>query len=156
MDHPEDPETWTRDDQYTKGEDILVAAVIAGQRDREVYLPKADGWFDFWTKERHAGGTKIRVAPPLNQIALFVKTGTLLPLGQPSLSTRTQDSSAVSFRRYGESARPCTLFEDDGSVRPTFTRVAIRWDGNSPAGTLERSGTMTSSAWHVVHWEWIA
>ncbi len=49
MDYPNDPRTWTVDDQYLVGEDLLVAPVVAGEHEREVYLPRGE-WIDFWTR----------------------------------------------------------------------------------------------------------
>ena len=87
IDYPDDPQTWALDSQYLAGESLLVAPVVAGEHDREVYLPAGE-WFDFWTGVTLQGGRRLNVSGPLDQIPVFVKAGTLLPFAQPTLHTR--------------------------------------------------------------------
>ena len=86
MDYPDDPQTWSIEDQWMMGESVLVAPVVAGQRSRNVYLPEG-AWYDFWTGKKYDGKQRISVEVPLQQIPLFVKSGTVLPLAQPTLHT---------------------------------------------------------------------
>jgi alpha-D-xyloside xylohydrolase len=152
MDYPNDPRTWTVDDQYLVGEDLLVAPVVAGEHEREIYLPHGQ-WIDFWNRSTHSGEAKLTVAAPLNQIPMFIKSGSLLPLAQPTLSTRDPQAFKLTVRKYGSDARPCTLYEDDGSLEPAFTRLTIKWDDNAEAGTVERSGPKTGPAYSVETWD---
>jgi len=82
LDWPDDPAVREIDDQYMFGASVMVAPMFLGQKTRSVYLPAGD-WYDFWTHQRHAGGQKIEVACPPEQIPLFVKSGSLLPLAKP-------------------------------------------------------------------------
>ncbi|MDQ2774456.1 MAG: glycoside hydrolase [Acidobacteriota bacterium] len=152
MDYPDDPRTWTVDDQYLVGEDLLAAPVVAGEHEREIYLPRGE-WIDFWTRSTHRGETKLKINAPLNQIPLFIKKGSLLPLAQSTLSTRDPHAFKLTVRKYGSGARPCTLYEDDGSLEPAFTRLTIKWDDNQAAGVLARSGPRTGTAYTVETWE---
>lgn len=155
MDYPDDPRTWTLDDQYLVGDDLLVAPLVAGETEREVYLPHGE-WMDFWTSAKHSGEAKLKIASPLNQIAIFVKRGCLLPLAQPTPSTRHPQAFQLTVRKYGENARPCTLYEDDGSATPVLTRLLIRWNDNSATGVLERVGAKFQPAYTVQNWESVA
>ena len=67
------------DDEYLFGASLLVAPLFTGQAKRSVYQPAGD-WYDFWTHAKHAGGRAIEVAKPADQIPVFVKGDTLLPL----------------------------------------------------------------------------
>ncbi len=87
---------------------------------------------------------------------MFVKKGSLLPLAQSTLSTRDPQAFKLTVRKYGTNARPCTLYEDDGSLEPAFTRLTIKWEDNAATGTLERSGPKTGSAYTVETWDLIA
>ena len=84
LDYPKDTAAWPIDSQFLVGDSLLVAPVFAGQAARPVYLPEGE-WFDFWTGHGLSGKQRIEVKPPLEQIPLFAKSGTILPLAQPSL-----------------------------------------------------------------------
>jgi alpha-D-xyloside xylohydrolase len=152
MDYPNDPKTWTLDDQYFVGDDLLVAPLIAGEQERMVYLPQGN-WIDFWTAKEYTGGNTLQVSAPLHQIPLFVRKGALLPLAKPTLTTSDAESFRLTIRKYGEPTRSCTLYEDDGSVQPVFTRLTIRWNQNAANGVLERSGHPRAQAYSVDKWE---
>ncbi len=70
---PEDAECWKLKDQYMFGADYLVAPILhAGEREREVYLP-AGSWEDFYTKEKIAGGKRVKAFAPIDRIPVFKK-----------------------------------------------------------------------------------
>ena len=79
--YPDDPNVWELGSQYLLGQDLLVAPVTrAGATHWPVYLP-AGVWYDFWTGQRHEGGRSISVATPLDTMPLFVRGGSIIPLG---------------------------------------------------------------------------
>ncbi len=81
---PEDKKAWEIEDQYLFGGDILVAPILyAGQRQREVYLPKGESWTEVWTGKRFDGGVTVTVDAPIDQIPLFVKDEGLLSMLNP-------------------------------------------------------------------------
>ena len=82
LEFPEDARTYSTDDQFLFGSDILVAPVLrAGVTGRGVYLPSGD-WYDYWTGQRHTGGRGIGVPVTLASIPIFVRGGAFL-FGQP-------------------------------------------------------------------------
>jgi alpha-D-xyloside xylohydrolase len=82
VEFPEDPKSWTVDDAYLFGRDLLVAPVLeAGARSWDVYLPKGATWRDAWTGEEHEGGQTVTVPAPLDRIPLFLRDGATLPIG---------------------------------------------------------------------------
>jgi alpha-glucosidase (family GH31 glycosyl hydrolase) len=61
---------------------FLVAPVMEqGVTDRAVYLPAGCDWYNFWTNERLQGGQTIEADAPINTLPLFVKAGSIVPLG---------------------------------------------------------------------------
>jgi len=155
MDYPDDPQTWAIDDQYLMGENILVAPVIAGQHEREVYLPNGD-WFDFWTGKKLAGNRRVMVQVPLEQIPVFIKSGTLLPLAVPTLHTAAPESFQLNVRAYGPGTLQCVLHEDDGSLRPEITAVTLTWAEDQGQGTIQRSGSTAQPRYSVQKWDRIS
>ncbi|MFJ6725977.1 TIM-barrel domain-containing protein [Streptomyces sp. NPDC091281] len=86
VEFPGDPLTWTVDDAYLLGPDLLVAPVTeAGARHREVYLPEGARWHDAWTGEELTGGALHRVAAPLERVPLYLRDGAKLPIAPEAL-----------------------------------------------------------------------
>jgi alpha-D-xyloside xylohydrolase len=160
MDYPEDPATRTVDNEYLMGDSLLVAPVAvtesnpptAAPAQVAVYLPAGD-WQDFWTGQHYSGRQQLTVSVPLDRIAVFVKSGTVLPLAQPTLSTEDPDSWKLTALVFGDGSRPATLFEDDGTFEPRLTSVQLNWDPAAKAGRLVRAGAAQANAYSVTEWK---
>ena len=155
LDYPDDPAVSGISDQYMMGENIMVAPVTADSSIRNIYMPQGD-WYDFWTKEKLTGGKRISMDVPLDRIPIFVKSGTILPLAQPTLHTEDPDSWKLIAQVYGENHQEATLYEDNGNWNPELTKIRIFWDNNKKEGRLERArqaGNLhyTVEKWEVVH-----
>jgi alpha-D-xyloside xylohydrolase len=151
MDAPDDVRTWPVDDQWLLGEGLLVAPVVAGQSARSVYLPAGD-WYDFWTGARHAGGQRVEVRPPLEQIPLFARAGTLLPLARPTPHTDDPRSGELTVRVYGAADAALTLYEDEGAHPAGLTDVVLSWDAARRLGSLRRAGAARPPGYRVAAW----
>jgi len=80
LDFPDDPKTWTIQDQYLFGRDLLVAPfVVEGSDTRTVYLPQGE-WFDFWTGDARHGPIAFDVTMDLDRIPIYVRGGASIPL----------------------------------------------------------------------------
>ncbi|WP_445190973.1 glycoside hydrolase family 31 protein [Sphingomonas sp. Tas61C01] len=144
MDFPNDPKVATIGDQYMFGPAFLVAPVTdQGVTTRKVYLPAGADWYDYWTDQRHAGGQTIDVAAPIDQIPLFVRAGSIVPMGVKVPSTATRQM-IESIRVYpGRDAR-FSLYDDDGVTNAYRTgggkTASLRW--NDTAKRLTASGKL--------------
>jgi len=71
-----DPQTYTIQDQYLYGADLLVAPVhLAGQTSWEPYLPAGAEWIHWWSGEKFEGGRRVKVGAPIGQPPVFVRVG---------------------------------------------------------------------------------
>ena len=87
------------------GPAFLVAPVTEqGATSREVYLPAGADWYNYWTNERFKGGQTITVAAPIDTLPLFVRAGSIIPLGAAIEST---SESAGDCQGAGLSRRGC-------------------------------------------------
>lgn len=69
-----DKAAWNVENQYMFGSDILVAPVLfEGSKQRDVYLPAGTTWVNVYTNESYAGGQRITVKTPLDQLPVFVR-----------------------------------------------------------------------------------
>ena len=151
MDYPDDPATWGVDDQYLLGPSLMVAPLFTGQTKRSVYLPEGD-WYDFWTHERLTGGRAVEVEKPREQIPVFVKGGSLLPLAKPVEFVTPQTRFEVTVHAFGAKPQEFLLYEDDGVTfdfeQGKQNQVVLRWDGSK--GTVQRTGGYTGAPRYVV------
>ena len=152
MDYPDDPQTWPIDNQFLVGEALLVAPAFVGEPSRAVYLPEGE-WFDYWTGKRYSGKQRLQVQPPLDQIPIFVKAGSLLPLAEPTLHTDDPASWRLRVQVYGDKPAPVTLYEDDGGWSPALAEVALAWDPEGRSGSVKRSGGGPGPQYSVVEWK---
>ncbi|WP_052075672.1 TIM-barrel domain-containing protein [Sphingomonas taxi] len=144
MDFPNDPAVATIGDQYMFGPAFLVAPVTdQGVTSRKVYLPAGADWYDYWTERRYTGGQTIDAAAPIDKIPLFVRAGSIVPMGVQVRSTATAQP-LESICVYPGRDASFTLYDDDGVTnanRKTGGRTAtLRW--SQATGKLAASGRL--------------
>ena len=116
LDFPNDPRVADLRDEYMFGPAFLVAPVTQqGATSRHVYLPAGADWYNYWTSERVKGGQTIAVQAPIDTIPLFVRAGSILPLGAPVESTH-ETQAIAKVRVYPGADASFTLFSDDGKT----------------------------------------
>jgi alpha-D-xyloside xylohydrolase len=116
MDFPDDAHAANLPDEYMFGPAFLVAPVTEqGATSREVYLPEGTDWYNYWTNERIHGGQTLRISAPIDTIPLFVRAGSILPLGVPVLSTN-ETQALAKIRIYPGANGNFTLYQDDGKT----------------------------------------
>lgn len=160
MDFADDAKAVTAEHQFTFGPALLVAPVTQPRaRGREVYLP--DGiWYDFWTGRPYQGGQSVTVEAPLDTIPLFVRGGSLIPMGPDVLHADQRPLDEITLHVYPGRETAFELYEDDGDTyayeRGAFakTRLAYRETGvqQITIGAAEGSfdGLPASRVWHLV------
>ncbi len=116
MDFPNDPNVVAIGDEYMFGPAFLVAPVSEqGATSRKVYLPAGSDWYNYWTNERLPGGQTVETAAPIDTIPLFVRAGSIVPLGSEILST-DQPQSIARVLVYPGADGDFTLYNDDGTT----------------------------------------
>ena len=127
VDYPADTMAYNRYGQYLFG-DLMLAAPITQPGDstrhyaasQEVWFPSGADWYDFFTHERHAGGTVATVTKNLQTFPVFVKGGNILPMQPYCRRPASADLKKVVLRVYpGRDGDDNTfmLYEDDGVTR---------------------------------------
>jgi len=116
MDFPNDPNVLNLSDEYMFGPAFLVAPVTEqGATGRKVYLPAGADWYNYWTNQKLKGGQTVMVAAPIDTIPLFVRAGSIVPLGS-SVSSGQETQPVASVRVYPGANGDFTLFSDDGTT----------------------------------------
>jgi len=147
-------------DQYMFGPSLLVAPVTKYKaRSRDVYFPSSCGWYDFYTGIYIMGGYKLRVDAPFERIPLFVKEGSIIPVGPEIRFTDEKPADPVTLFVY--TGRNCafTLYEDEG-INYNYEKGAcstIKFSYDETAGELsigerygEFSGMLKERVFNIV------
>ncbi len=101
-------------DQYMFGPAFLVNPVTGkGETERNVYLPGSGLWYNFWTGESLNGGKTINAAAPIDEMPLYVRAGSIVPMG-PEVEYATQKTNKIiELRVYPGADGRFTFYEDE-------------------------------------------
>jgi len=159
MDWRDDLEAQNTGDEYLFGPAILVSPVTTqGATSRRVYLPKAT-WYDFWTGAKVEGGKYIDAEAPLEKLPLFVRAGSIIPMGPTMEWSTEKPADPIEVRVYPGADGDFTLYEDENDnynySKGQHATILLHW--NNAAKTLTigaREGTfpgmLEKHAFHVV------
>ncbi|MBI2513289.1 MAG: DUF5110 domain-containing protein [Opitutae bacterium] len=104
------------------------------------YLPAGADWFDFWTNERFTGGQEITTTCTLETFPLYVRAGSIVPMG-PAMQYATEKPDApYEIRVYPGTDATFTLYEDDNETyayeKGQRATIPLRWDEKARTLTI--------------------
>jgi alpha-glucosidase (family GH31 glycosyl hydrolase) len=101
-------------DSYMWGDDIIVSPIYnTGQYIKQVVLPEGE-WVNYWTNTIYNGGSGVITMAPLDQIPLYVRRGTIIPM-QPVMNYVNEfPVDTILLAIYPGEANNFTMYEDDG------------------------------------------
>ena len=155
FDFRNDPNVYDIEDQYMFGPAFMVCPVTKPMyygpysqelhgvpKTRSVYLPSGCGWYDFWTGELYKGGQRIEAAAPLEIMPLFVREGSVIPMGPMAQSSRESGEGPLELRVYPGADGEFTLYEDAGDgydyERGDYVLLRISWEDKANRLTAEK------------------
>lgn len=158
MDFANDKQALDINDEYMFGKSILVCPVTKpmynkdGKEDfsavktKEVYLPKGTDWIDFWTGDKLAGGQKINKEVPFDIMPLYVKAGSILPVGPKVQYAAEKKWDDLEIRIYEGANGEFTLYEDEGDnynyEKGAYSTISFNWNNSKKTLTIgDRKGT---------------
>ncbi len=114
MDFPGDISALSQPYEYMFGKAFLVAPITEPDiTEWDVYLPKTTSWYDFWSGQKYDGGQTIKTQAPLNKISLFVRAGSIVPMGKMIQYTGQLQADTVEIRIYRGADGRFELYEDE-------------------------------------------
>jgi alpha-D-xyloside xylohydrolase len=146
MDFREDLRAQNIGDQFLFGPAVLVNPVTEpGATTRHLYLPNTN-WFDFWTGEERKGGKAIDAPAPLERLPLYVKGGSILPLGPDIEYASEKAADPLELRVYPGADGSFTLYEDENDSynyeKGAYSTIPLSWNHKTRTLTVgERSGS---------------
>lgn len=125
-------EGWDRD---SKKQDIIANIDFTQTKSTKIYLPKGTIWYDFWTNERYNGGKEIVCKTSIDMIPLYVKAGSIIPIG-PKVQYATEKKwDNLTLKIYTGAHGSFTLYEDEGDnynyEKGDYTEIPMSWDDSS-------------------------
>ena len=129
---PDDLKAVSCGDEYLWGSSILVAPVVEkGATSRQIYLP-GGRWYDFWTGERLEGRREVSRPVDLATMPLFVRAGSIVPLGPVKQFTSEEVGEPLSVSVYPGADATFLLYEDDGVSfnhrKGEWMGILMTWD----------------------------
>ena len=96
------------------------------------YLPKGAQWYDFWTNQQYKGGQDITFATTLDRVPMFVRAGSILPLGSEMQYVGEKAWDNLELRVYPGANGSFTLYEDEGDgynyEKGIYTTITFEWN----------------------------
>jgi len=132
MEFPGDVRARNIGDQFLFGPAILVNPVTEpGATSRYLYLPDAK-WYDFWTGRAVTGGVAADVAAPLERMPLYVRAGSILPMGPELQYSTEKPEDPIELRVYEGANGSFTLYEDENDTydyeKGAYATIPLVWD----------------------------
>jgi len=159
MDFRSDSRALNVGDEFMFGPALLVSPVTEpGATTRRMYLPKAT-WYDFWTGRTVAGGTMIDTAAPLDRIPLFVRAGSIVPIGPDLQFAAEKPADPIELRVYRGADGVFTLYEDENDgyayEKGVFATIPLSWNDVAQTLTIgdrkgEFPGMLQTRTFHVI------
>jgi alpha-D-xyloside xylohydrolase len=145
MDFRSDVRAQNIGDQFLYGPAILVNPVTEpGAATRHLYLPKAK-WVDFWTGHAVDGGQAIDAPAPLDSLPLYIRAGSIVPMGPDVEYAAEKPADPIELRVYRGADGSFTLYEDENDnydyEKGVYATIPIHWDDAARTLTVgERKG----------------
>jgi alpha-D-xyloside xylohydrolase len=144
MDFASDKQALDINDEYMFGKSLLVCPVtkpmysketkedFSTLKSRELYLPNGTGWYDFWTGEKFTGGQTIKKEAPIDIIPLFVKAGSIIPIGPKVQFAAEKKWDNLEIRIYEGANGEYTLYEDENDnynyEKGVYSTIDFSWN----------------------------
>lgn len=129
-------------DQFMVGDNLLVAPLFAGDKERTVVLPEGK-WYDFYTGELAGESEVITVNGDTKRIPVYVKDGGIVPLWPAEAKTDGR-KYPLEIRHYGSKPSTYELYDDDGETydyeKGDYVRITLKVDVDADGN---KSGSVT-------------
>ena len=135
---------WNRKELTIKNEELRVDWTATKTATK--YLPKGADWYDFWTGKRYAGGQTVTLQTQLNRVPMFVRAGSIVPMGPVMQYVGEKQWDELELRVYPGADGTFTLYEDEGDSynyeKGAYTLIPMQWNNRTRTLTIgERQGS---------------
>ena len=123
------------------------------------YLPKGATWYDFWTNKAYKGGRNVTLETTFDRVPMFVRAGSILPLGPEMQYVGEKAWDNLELRVYPGADGRFVLYEDEGDnynyEKGMYSVIQFSWNDKKHTLTIgarkgEYPGMLQSRAFTVV------
>lgn len=127
--------------QYMFGKAFMVCPVVEpGIKSQKCYLPESTAWYDFWTGEKFNGGQTIERPLTLQNFPLFLRAGSILPLGPFMQYATEKRAGSLEIRIYPGADGSFILYDDEGEnyhyEKGQFSTIELKWNDTDNTLTI--------------------
>jgi len=119
---------WKTPDMFAKEQ----APAIDKEKTRKVYLPAGTAWIDFWTGEILQGGNSIVAPAPIDRIPIYVRAGSIIPMGPFVQYATEKPADPIELRVYPGADGIFSLYEDENDnynyEKGLHSAIPFKWD----------------------------
>jgi len=132
-------------DQFMYGPAFLVNPVTEPEASsRSLYLPNAK-WYNFWDGASLDGGRAIEAAAPIDRLPLYVRAGSILPMGPDMEWSTEKPEDPIELRVYRGADADFTIYEDENDnydyEKGSYATIPLHWDDTKQTLTIgDRKG----------------
>ncbi len=112
---------------------------------RNVYLPEGTLWYDFWTGKQYEGGKTITAEAPIETLPVYIKAGSIIPMGPFIQYTTEKPADPIELRVYSGADGSFTLYEDENEFhnyeKGIYSTIEFSWNNETNELTInDRKG----------------
>ena len=104
------------------------------------YLPKGTVWYDFWTNKSFKGGQNVTLETQLDRVPMFVRAGSILPLGPEMQYVGEKAWDNLEIRVYPGANGSFVLYEDEGDSynyeKGVYSTITFSWNDKARKLTI--------------------
>ena len=109
------------------------------------YLPKGTTWYDFWTGKQYKGGQNVTLETTIDRVPMFVRAGSILPLGPEMQYVGEKKWDNLEMRVYPGANGSFVLYEDEGDnynyEKGAYATITFQWNDSKKVLTIgDRQG----------------
>ena len=129
---------WDKKD--TNNENKSSDVTFTQTKSSKVYLPEGPFWYDFWTNEKIKGGQEIVKATSIDEIPLYIKSGSIIPFG-PQVQYATEKKwDNLEIRVYPGANGEFSLYEDENDSynyeKGIYSTITFIWNDAKKSLTI--------------------
>jgi len=162
MDFKNDHNVWDINNEFMFGRSLLVAPVLEAKytperamsksragigdidfleaKSTKLYLPAGTSWYDFETMQKFEGGQEIERAINIKSIPLYVKAGSIVPIGPDVQYSTEKPWDDLEIRVYAGANGTFCLYEDEfdnyNYEKGAFSTIDFKWNDKSHSLTI--------------------